>query len=343
MKKTISIIIGLTLFVLQNIQCQSPVFSQFYTSGMYLNPALSGLEKNIVLGMNYRSQWAGINLPFKTFQFSAIHPILQHGARTKHLGGVGGSVFSDEAGPNREFLSHGFSVASSYNFHLSRTGNHLIATALQLGVNQRRINTNALQWSSQYSAALGYDRSLPGEKNMITDRITSPAINAGIVWRLVVDEYFKPATTYYQGFALSNLNRPNGFFQDGNASSILYKLHGGFLKSFKTGFEFSPNYLIQYQNLLQINLGAYGAYSLSEVISKPLSPIKISLGLWYRVMDSFIVTTGLSTPQWDAGFSYDANTSSMERSFHGANAFEFSFAYKINIIKEFKRFSSPLI
>jgi hypothetical protein len=33
---------------------QAPVFSQYYSSGLYLNPALSGLEKDIYLGMNYR-------------------------------------------------------------------------------------------------------------------------------------------------------------------------------------------------------------------------------------------------------------------------------------------------
>lgn len=342
--KNLFIIIALNLFVIQTIRSQNTVFSQFYTSGLYLNPALSGLEKDVVLGLNYRSQWAGVNLPFKTFQFSVIHPIIQQGVRSKHLGGFGGSVFSDEAGPNREFVSQGFSVASSYNFHLNRTGKHLIATALQLGVTQRRINMNALQWSSQYSSALGYDRSLPGENNLMNDRITSPVINAGLVWQLVIDNHFKPMKMYYQGFAVSNLNRPHGFFQDHrSASAILYKLHGGLLKSFRTGFEISPNYLIQYQNTLQINVGAYGAYSLSEVISRPLTPVKVSLGLWYRLQDSFIVTTGLSTPSWNLGFSYDSNSNALERSFQGANAFEFSFAYKINIMKEFKRFSSPLI
>jgi len=342
MKKYI-IIFALSLFALQSARSQDPVFSQFYTSSLYLNPALSGLEKDFVLGFNYRSQWAGVNLPFQTFQFSAIHPIIKQGIRSKHLGGFGGSLFLDEAGPNREVVSQGFSVASSYNFHLNRSGKHLIATALQFGVLQRQVNMDALQWSSQYSAVLGYDRSLPGE-NLISDRVTSPVIHAGLVWRLVVDNHFKPMKLYYQGFAFSNLNRPQGFFHDRHeTSSILYKAHGGYLHSFSSGFEVSPNYLIQYQKQAQINVGAYGAYSLPAVTSKSASGLKLSLGLWYRLNDSFIVTTGISTSSWNTGFSYDANRSSMSRNFLGANAFEFSFAYKINIIKEFKRFSTPLI
>jgi hypothetical protein len=65
--------------------------------------------------------------------------------------------------------------------------------------------------------------------------------------------------------------------------------------------------------------------------------------MWYRVKDSFIMTTGFVTPKWNFGFSYDANASSLERSFQGANAWELSFAYKISIMKEFRKFASPLI
>lgn len=341
--KHILFILPLSFVSLQDAWSQDPVFSQFYASSLYLNPALSGLEEDIVLGMNYRSQWAGINLPFRTFQFSAVHPFMQHGVRTKHLGGFGASLFSDEAGPSREVVTQGFSLASAYNFHLNRNGKHLIATALQFGVVQRHINTDALQWSSQYSSILGYDPSLPGE-NLITDRITTPVINAGLMWRLVVDDHFAPAKMYYHGLAASNLNRPKGFFDaQPHAPALLLKAHGGYLHAFRNGFEVSPNYLIQYQRNLQVNIGAYGAYSLPAVTSKSITELKVSLGCWYRLEDSIIVTTGISTSKWNAGFSYDANRSSLERNFGGANAFEFSFAYKIRITRDFRKFSSPLI
>ena len=341
MRKLISIS---TLYLLATIavHAQDPVFSQFYTSSLYLNPALSGLEKDVVLGLNYRSQWAGVNLPFRTFQFSAIHPIIQQGVRSKHLGGFGATLFSDEAGPNREVISQGFSIASSYNFHLNRQGNHMIAAALQFGVIQKQINLDALQWSSQYSATSGYDPSLPGE-TLMSERVTNPVINAGAVWQLVIDQRFKPVKMFYNGVAVSNLNRPKGFyFDERDATAILYKVHGGYIHTFSNGFEVSPNYLVQYQNGAQINIGAYGAYTLSAFTSKTLTDVKVSLGLWYRIDDSFIATTGINTSEWSLGLSYDANSSSLERSFHGANAFEVSFAYRINIRKEVKKFATPL-
>ena len=341
--RKVFILSALSLFACRGLLAQDPVFSQFYTSSLYLNPALSGMERDIVLGVNYRSQWSGVNLPFRTFQFSAIHPIIQQGVRSKHLGGFGATLFSDEAGPNREIVSQGLSFASSYNFQLNRKGNHLIATALQFGVVQKQLNMDALQWSSQYSSVMGYDPSLPGE-TFVFERVTSPVINAGAIWRLVVDSKFKSVNIFYQGFAASNINRPKGFYiKEKDAPSILYKLHGGWLHQFTNGFEVSPNYLIQYQKGTQINVGAYAAYSLPAVTSKSITDLKVSVGLWYRIDDSFIVTTGFSTASWNAGFSYDANASSLERNFQGANAFEISFAYRISIMKTLRRFSTPLI
>src|SRR5690606_9856556 len=135
-------------------------FSQYYASGLYLNPALSGLEKDIFLGMNYRSQWSNLSTPFNTFQFSFIHPLTKPGVRAKHLGGFGASFLNDVAGPNKEFVTQSVTLAGAYNFHLNRFGNNIISVGLQAGATQQRINYDALQWSTQYNPATGYDNGL---------------------------------------------------------------------------------------------------------------------------------------------------------------------------------------
>ncbi len=342
MKTTVTICVilsGMSLCA----QGQDPVFSQFYTSSLYLNPALVGVEKDVTIGMNYRSQWTGVNLPFRTFQLSAIHPIVQRGIHDKLLGGFGATLFSDEAGSHREMVSQGFSIASGYNFHLNRHGTHLIAAGLQFGVLQRQLNMDALQWSSQYAMLMGYDPSLPGEQ-LASERVTSPVIHAGIMWRLVEENRLRPARAFYQGLGVSNINRPDGFFLDRkDKPAILYKLPGGMLQSFNNGFELSPNYLIQYQKKTQINVGAYVAYRLQSVTGRFADDFKVSLGLWHRIEDSFITTIGFSCASWTAGFSYDANNSALERNFNGANAFEISFVYRINTANTTRRFSTPLI
>src|ERR1041384_6132290 len=115
------------IFMLMKIgvQAQSPVFSQYYATSLYLNPALSGLEKDIFMGMNYRSQWSNLGLPFNTFRFSFIKPLVKPGVHVKHLGGFGASFLNDVAGPNKEFTTQSVMVSGAYNFHLTRFGNNI--------------------------------------------------------------------------------------------------------------------------------------------------------------------------------------------------------------------------
>ena len=121
-------------------------------------------------------------------------------------------------------------------------------------------------------------------------------------------------------------------------------MHGGLVHVRKLKYEFSPNYMIQYQNTyFQVNLGAYVSYFLLPPRLHHSKSKKVTVGTWYRLNDAFIFSTGFSNTNWNFGFSYDTNVSSMGRNLGYANAYEVSLAYKIVVNKGAKRFSSPLI
>lgn len=328
------------------VHAQAPVFSQYYASGMYLNPALAGLEKDIYVGMNYRTQWSNISLPFNTFQFTFIHPITKQGVHSKHLGGLGLSFLNDVAGPNQEFITRSVLLAAAYNFHLNRHGNNIISFAGQAGCIQQRINYSQLQWSSQYSSATGYDNTLAGESGSLNNQVMNPVFNAGVMWFVTSkSRQTRKNASMFHGLSVANINRMKSFI--GNTqevSTLLLKVHGGlsFIKNHK--IEISPNYLIQYQNnVYQVNIGAYAGYSLSNSFLYNAKNTKVMAGLWYRMHDAFIISTGISNPVLTVGFSYDTNVSSLSRNFGNATAYEFSLAYRAVKNKGFKRFSSPLI
>ena len=326
------------------VSAQSPVFSQYYASGTYLNPALAGLEKDIYLGLNYRTQWSNISLPFNTFQFTFIHPILKQGVHSKHLGGFGISFLNDVAGANQEFITRSVLISAAYNFHLNRYGNNIISLAGQAGYSQQRINYSQLQWSSQYSSAIGYDNALAGESGNLNSQVMNPIFNAGIMWHVTSKHRAASKTaSMFHGISLANINRTKSFFDNtSEVSTLLFKVHGGFSLAKKRKIEISPNYLVQYQNSsYQINIGAYAGYSLSS--SSSAKNTKVIAGLWYRMNDAFIVSTGLSNPTITVGFSYDTNITSLNHNFGNATAYEFSLAYRAAKSKGFKRFSSPLI
>lgn len=325
---------------------QTPVFSQYYASGLYLNPALSGLEKDVYMGMNYRSQWSGIGLPFSTFQFSFIQPLTKPGVHVKHMGGFGASFLNDVAGPNKELVTQAISVAGAYNFHLSRYGNNVVAVGVQAGASQQRLNYDALQWSTQYSSSMGFDNTLAGESGTFNTQVWSPTLNAGVMWHYTTrGRMASRSTSAFAGLSVSNLIRTKGFIENTKGiSTLLYRLHGGFTSLWKRKYEVSPNYLVQYQNQnFQVNAGAYVSYYLQPPHLHNSKSTKVMVGVWYRLQDSFILSTGFSNTNWNFGFSYDTNVSSMGRSLGNASAYEVSLAYKIVVQKGFRKFSSPLI
>jgi type IX secretion system PorP/SprF family membrane protein len=348
MKLGTIIVIGLMAATQSTVSGQTPVFSQYYSSGLYLNPALAGLEKDTYFGINYRSQWANLSLPFNTFQFSFIQPITKPGTKKKHLGGLGLSFLNDVAGSNKEFVTQGIALTGAHNFHLNRHGNNIVAVAVQAGASQQRINYDGLRWSSQYSSFTGFDQSLPGEANVSNDQVFHPILNAGVMWYYTNKQRNLSfySTSVYSGLAVSNIIRSNGFYLHSKGDvSLLYKAHGGFSTMWSRKVDVSPNYLVQLQDEnFQVNIGLYVGYSV--INSKGLfktGDTKVLLGVWYRLQDAIIISTGLSNATWNLGFSYDSNVFSMSKTFGYGSAFELSLAYKIVNKNGFKRFSSPLI
>lgn len=341
---TISIIILGTVSAIPSV-AQSPVFSQYYSSSLYLNPALSGLEKDIFFGMNYRSQWSDVGLPFSTFQFSFIKPIVKPGIHVKHLGGFGASFLNDVAGPNKEFTTQSLMVSGAYNFHMNRFGNNILSIGLQGGASQQRVNYDKMQWSTMYSPAVGYDPGLAGE-SALNNQVFSPVLNAGLMWVYTTKgKLIKSSVSLFNGLAVYNIIPPRSFTGEKQGPSmILYKIHGGISSLSKGKYEVSPNYLVQYQDgNFQVNLGAYISYYFQPPHLHNSKSTKVMVGSWYRLQDAFILSAGFSNRSWNLGFSYDSNISSLSRNFGYASAYELSLAYKIVVNKGFRRFSSPLI
>lgn len=324
------------------LQAQTPTFSQYYATGLYLNPALAGIEKSVLIGMNYRSQWANANLPYRTCQLTFIQPFIREGVRPKHLGGWGVSILNDEAGPARNFVTQSVSVSGSYNLQLNRKGTSFIALGGQVSALQQKVNANAFRWSSQYSPTQGFDASLPGETGF-ADRVTSPVVNAGAIWYFSRRRPPSRAWSAFQGVSVSNINQPASFSMDQSARTILYKLHGGMSFDANSDLEVSPNYLIQYQGIYQINVGSYVSYPMNKLVSQANRNIKVIAGAWYRVRDAVIVSAGFTNQNWNAAISYDTNTSALRKYLGNASATEISLAYKFAKAKTYQRFSSPLI
>ena len=49
------------------IQAQDPLFTQFFSNALYLNPAMAGRDLSPRVHSTYRNQWPGINKAYVTY------------------------------------------------------------------------------------------------------------------------------------------------------------------------------------------------------------------------------------------------------------------------------------
>ena len=84
---------------------QDAVFSQFYNSTLYLNPAMAGIEDDPIVTTTHRTQWNALLFPYTTTQFSLILPYHEskHAKPFGHKGGFGLSLYNDVAGQDKNF------------------------------------------------------------------------------------------------------------------------------------------------------------------------------------------------------------------------------------------------
>lgn len=331
------------------LHAQNPYFSQYYASPLYLNPALSGANREISLGVNHRSQWNSNDSPYEISQFSLIYPILSKGANQNHLGGVGFSVFQDVAGEAGLMKTLGINGSGSYRLSLYERTTVLLG--LLAGIIQKRVDFSNLRWGSQYDDIIGYDDRKEPSIGDFNESALFPVFDAGLFWHYASQSssYNMPTKGWavFSGFTASNLNQPDeSFLKDGKSRlPILFKLHGGLDYRTSRTFKISPNYLIMYQNgNKQFNIGTYFTHSIiSDAYSRNPKVLDLQIGAWHRFNDGFIFMGGMSGRNLSLGFSYDINNTSLRYNNLGKSAYEVSIKYKIKKGNEIRRFSTPLM
>ena len=109
-------------------------------------------------------------------------------------------------------------------------------------------------------------------------------------------------------------------------------------------FLLSPNFLVAQQNRFrQYNVGLYLTYRVFNPKKTILAKTDLIFGTWYRVGDSFILSTGIDHESYQIAFSYDVNSSNLRYATGGRGAWEVSLTLRLVKEKKMKRFSTPRI
>lgn len=322
------------LYSVLSVNGQDAVFSQFYNSTIYLNPALAGIEDDLMVTANYREQWRALEHPYTTNQFSLIIPYHQnkHAKPFGHIGGLGLSLYSDVAGEYNNFKVTGVNGNFAYNLALDQNFVNVISFGLQTGLVQKRIDFTNLNWGAQYNGINGFNDSV--EQAEVPDlRNTSFLdVGSGIFW------WYNPLpkegnrlVSINSGLSIGHMNNPNESMLDYEVHRLplLYKYHGGVVVSLANHLTASLNTLIAFQNLTtQYNVGTYLTYRFFAYESALFAESFVRIGGWYRVKDAAILLTEFETTKFKLGFSYDWNTSSLRYSNRGIGTYELFFGLK---------------
>ncbi|TAH27451.1 MAG: type IX secretion system membrane protein PorP/SprF [Cytophagales bacterium] len=332
--------------ILPRLCAQDAVFSQFYASGLYLNPALASLQPHLVLNTNYRVQWANIN-PHTTGQISLIYPFLnKNNPLHYHWGGMGASVFQDNTSNQNQIKNTGANASFAYNINLGDLKTNLLCMGIQAGFIQQQLNTTNLIWGTQYTQGTNTIDANAELPNIVTQKIY-PTFAGGLFWYFAnsnkqEDNSFK----MYAGIAGYHLNTPNkSMLSNSNDQLAMHlKAHGGISLPLSPKLSFSPNFIFAYQQpFRQFNTGAYFSYLINESSTGIFARTELILGSWYRWGDALIVNTGISTNFFSLGFSYDMNRSSLQQYANTTGAYEISLGIKIPRGVQLKHYATPRI
>lgn len=345
MKKSYLRLLPFLLLVAGYGRAQDAHFSQFYASSLYLNPALAGIEPDLTLSAGFRSQWRSIVVPYLTNQVSVIAPLRGGKVEETHYGGVGVSLYNDRVGDGN-LNTTGVNVSFAYDLLRKRTASALVVAA-QGGAVQRSLDLSNTEWGSQFNPFVGYDPAQPVNVSMINPQRTFFDLQAGVLWASNPGrDFVRSPASYYVGAAGSHLNQPDEAMREGFSSRlpVLWKGHAGAEFRISEKFYLSPNALVLYQRgLYQVNSGLYSRYRVVESPFGPFGEADVMFGAWYRYGDAVIVSTGLGTPVYTIGFSYDVNASRLRYQTNGRGAYEITLTIRNFKERSRKRFSTPRI
>jgi type IX secretion system PorP/SprF family membrane protein len=302
------IILVIAVFLINcsiNLYGQDPIFTQFYSNPVYLNPAFAGSNKCPRIVSNFRNQWPGFSGDFITTSLTYDQYV------DKIKGGLGVILMSDQVA--KTLKSNEASFVYSYHQHLSRK--FTLNFGIQGTYISKSVDRSNLTFGDMIHPRRGFVLSTQDVINYAPVDIFD--FSAGILGY---------TDKFYVGFATHHLTEPSFSYISTNNTSFLnrrYTAHAGTEISLNSKSLFSeeekslsPSVLfIKQGDFQQLNFGLY--YRKGNYV----------VGAWYREGDSFIVTAGMNTKLLRIGYSYDLTTSQL--GVYSGGSHEISIALKL--------------
>lgn len=317
-------------------------FSQFYMAPLIVNPGLTGaFNGDIRAGLNYKSQWASVASPYKTFALSYDMALMKRKWEKSYLG-AGAVIIRDVAGDaNLSTTQANLSVAS-----IIKVGEkQRVSLGIQGGFAQRSMSPEKQRWDNQYDLSQpgGYNQGIDSkESKNVFNEFYFGDFSGGLSWTYSLSESNLASNdqkSFNAGVAFHHINRPKQGF--GNPEALVGKegkdmygrivAHGGAfigIQSFHSAL--LPSFIYMQQGpSKEANFGMLIRYGIKEEskVTGIFRETAILFGGYYRAGDAFIPSVMLEYANFALGVTYDINVSALKAASNAQGGIEISLRY----------------
>ncbi len=329
--RALSICLLISGFTLDGIG-QDALFSQFYNSPVYNNPAFTGVHTGrFRVVANFRDQWNALqNTTYKTtnVNFDMRSKI----GRADFLT-YGVNVMQDQTGTANMTLNTA-GVNLGYMKQLSggrsRQASQYLTGGFALNFGQMSINPGDLWFSNQYDASnTQVDLTLANGESLLASSDLFPDFSAGILYYMVNGD-----NSFFIGGAANHLNRPNySLIENGSERrQSRYTAQAGGQIAISNTTQLLPGAIVNLQGeSMSISSGLNFRYS-----NRDWREVAIRMGSYFSIVKN--VNTNIYMPtlntafimeleQLFLGISYDISLSDLAVPTNYRGAFELSVGY----------------
>jgi type IX secretion system PorP/SprF family membrane protein len=310
-----------SVFLVQSATAQDPSFSQFFSSPLNINPALTAnINGDWRFISNLRDQWVGPASPYLTGSASFDRKILQHKVPNIEEGnvmGIGGMLMFDRAmgGIAKSIYA---SLNFSYNIKLvDEAVKHKLGIGFGAIYGSRTIDFSRLDFEQQFTG-YGFNTNLPTGEAALSNMKPYVSGSAGLTYSIS-----SLKSNVDVGVAVFHFNKPKQtFLEDENQILAMRKVvHANFETMLNDRLVLNTNGIYQFQDEAKyFSVGGAFGYSLDGAENMMLLS-----GVWYWSDNAVIPYLGLVYKDMQFGFSYDVTTSKLNQATRKPNTFEISF------------------
>jgi type IX secretion system PorP/SprF family membrane protein len=313
----------LSMIMMKTSYGQDPSFSQFFSSPLNINPALTAnINADWRLISNFRDQWIGPASPYVTGTISYDAKMMQNkianvSEEDDNVMGLGGMLMYDKAMSGIVKSTYA-SLNFSYNIKLAGADEtqHRFGVGFGGTYGRRYIDFSKIDFEEQFTGS-GFDKNLPTGETALSNMKPYFSANAGLLYTFKTEKI-----NLDLGVAAFHLNKPKqSFLEDESQRLPLRKVaHANFETFLNENVALNLNAIYQFQREAKyFSVGGALGYYLGDADGSVTN-----VGIWYWSDNAVVPYVGLAYKKIQFGVSYDLTISKLRQAPRKPNTWEFS-------------------